>query len=147
MAIAGGKTRAFTLIEMLVVMAIITILAGLTAAAAVRSIEKARATSCLNNMRQIGMADMGLSLETGRGNANITHCPAGPPGNNYWRNHYVKSVSSVPDTARTVYMYESKGNDTGDEADVDQRHMGGSNYVFCDGHAKWLKEIPRFRPQ
>jgi len=143
------RGRGFTLIELLVVMAIITILAGLILVVAVNSVQKARSIWCLNNIRQLGMAELGLSMSplTARDNASITHCPAGPPGNNYWHNHYVKNVSSVPDTARTVYMYESKGNDTGDEADVDQRHMGGSNYVFCDGHAKWLKEIPRFRPQ
>jgi prepilin-type N-terminal cleavage/methylation domain-containing protein/prepilin-type processing-associated H-X9-DG protein len=139
--------RAFTLVELLVVMAIITILAGLILVAAVRSVQKARSTWCLNNLRQLGMAELGMSMSplAARDNANITHCPAGPPGDNYGHNRYVKSISSVGDTGRTVYMYESKGTGTGDESDVDPRHLGGSNFVYCDGHAQWSREIPSFR--
>jgi prepilin-type N-terminal cleavage/methylation domain-containing protein/prepilin-type processing-associated H-X9-DG protein len=142
------RHSAFTLIEMMVVMAIITILAGIIFVVGVKSVQKARATWCLNNMRQIAMAELGLSLSPllARERADITHCPAGPPGPNYAHNRFVGSLSQVSDSGRTVYLYESKGQGTGDESDVDPRHLGGSNFVFCDGHAKWLKEIPRFRP-
>lgn len=50
------KGRAFTLIELLIVITIIGILAGLMFPVAGRIRETARRTQCLNNLRQIGTA-------------------------------------------------------------------------------------------
>jgi len=154
----------FTLIEMLAVLAIICVLVGITMAAATKARQKARATFCLNQIRQIGMAlgqmsDHGIPGDWPSRVANWhlkqerLLCPEGPQdgGTNYGLNkHLVGRPTGNLDTARTVLLYESRrAGDwvVGDEPDVDNRHLGGCNYVFLDGHARWSAQPQQFAPQ
>jgi prepilin-type N-terminal cleavage/methylation domain-containing protein/prepilin-type processing-associated H-X9-DG protein len=111
----------FTLIELLVVIAIIAILASMLLPALARAKESAKQTSCLSNVRQIGLAYQGFLSDNG------DHFPA-----------YVTertAPSGTPDTpeARAPYSYRQQL----------VPYLGASTNIFgCPNAPKWGDPAP-----
>ena len=225
----------FTLLEILVVVAILTLLAALLFPVFSQARERARRTSCLSNLKQIGLGMLMYSQDndehlpawtnfwvcatngtTGGIGPNDTttcgddtadrywdaailpyiksgdpgdlsvpdsggvwHCPASELDEGYSSYGYSMGIAvysleefyylfppeaSLNDPARTVFVgdggtagrlgrpqdlqgYAQKyvpgyeyyvGGVKAYSRDAPFRHQGGANYLFCDGHAKWL---------
>ena len=189
------RSRGFTLVEIIVVLAIIMILAAIIFPVYETTMKRAEGTSCVCNLRNLGLAarlysddyddqivpaSLGgppgyfgtcwdVSIQPYLRNRGILICPSDDnpatsvPGrvslpHSYGINFALAFVGGyngssmrmgqIDEPAQTILFMELLGNyrtfgvlydDDGLEKVAQDRHDGGSNYAFADGHAKWFK--------
>ena len=187
------RSSGFTLVELLVAIAIIAVLAAMLFPVLARAREKARQSSCLSNVAQLGKAflmyasdyDDRVPVEWYPGgggfrqdlqpyvaNTQVFFCPSQPGERTssygmpawtawmaYWSGSAKLAAAKSPSgtillaeqwsswfSARDPVHWQSPwwpelGNIAWD------RHSGGANYVFVDGHSKWLTRQQTYRPE
>jgi len=189
------KKNAFSLIELLVVVAIIAILAAFLLPALQKAREKARQGVCMSNLKQLHIIFMMyandhngyffpyafpnpnptaywpylLYLEDyflgSRATSGVRFCPNDNRlGRNWHRTSYAVNARVFTQDPGPKHMAAVAKRDVGKfiftaetEAGVGafyypgwfsdsilrlERHSGGSNYMFADGHVEWLSEKP-----
>ncbi len=139
--------RGFILVEFLTAVSIIAILAAILFPVFARAREKARQTTCVQNLLNVGMALRQYSVEY-HGHFPPDDNDLSPLYFQYlpeWRSLDCPTIVRDFDGEAGDYCYRGgyQDDDRGDLMLMADRvaapHNGGNNVLFLDGHAKWLK--------
>jgi len=147
---SGGR-GGFTIVELTVVMSIIALLAAILFPVFAKARQKADSAQCLSNLQQIWLGLRMYAADNGG---------FYPPSDNHLEPLYPRYLPhadvflcpSVPDEVRGRNVnrdYQYKGGLATDAppefalgSDRAIRHMEGADFLFADGHVKWLRAGP-----
>jgi prepilin-type N-terminal cleavage/methylation domain-containing protein len=113
MQIKTNRKAGFTLVEIMIVVAIIGLLAAIAIPNFVRARASSQANACINNMRQIDAAKQTWGLENnkkatdapdatalktylGRGTGSLPTCPAGGTSATFATSYTINDLSTAP---------------------------------------------------
>jgi len=141
--------RGFTLIELLVVIAIIAILAAILFPVFARAREKARQTSCLSNMKQIGLAMIMYTQDYDEKfvslRQNNCHNPTGRrlnQGNGQRCNYWIECVAPY---VKNDQIFRCPSDDTrgdnGDWHDSSLAHGYAENAYLCGVNQALVRSV------
>ncbi|MFO8081404.1 MAG: DUF1559 domain-containing protein [Armatimonadota bacterium] len=133
------RRKGFTLIELLVVIAIIAILAAILFPVFARAREKARQTSCLSNLKQIGLAETMYQQDYDETTGTyIQGAPSGVSSDYSWIDLLMPYVNNTQlfecPSAENGYRTDdvgALGSYGANISDTDVPGLSGKDYLYC----------------